>query len=258
MQTIPIDIKDNGNELQITIHDVCFTMKKVEGGSFWMGAQNSNPNGVNYDKYAGRTDGWNEGRDESPVLRVVVDDFYMGETEVSQKLWEAVMGNNPSRHIDSQCDLPIDSVSWYDCQLFIEKLNAITGMSFRLPKEAEWEYAAIGGKTGLRFKYSGSDELTDVAWMTDNYGVKTHQLKAKEPNALGLYDMTGNVWEWCEDWYGSYDPSKAQTSKRKVLRGGGWLNEPSYFRNTYRELAFPNSRYYCFGMRLALTKNNNE
>lgn len=244
----------NSAILSFTIGDANFNMIKVEGGSFWMGAQNSNPDEVNYDKYAGRTDDWDEGRDESPVHQVSIDDFYLGETEVNQKLWEAVMGNNPSHHVAAQWNLPVDSVSWYDCQKFIEKLNSITGKSFRLPTEAEWEYAAIGGKSGRRFKYSGSDELTDVAWMTDNNGVKTHLLKAKAPNALGLYDMTGNVWEWCDDWYGSYDPSKPQSSKRKVLRGGGWLNEPSYFRNTYRELAFPNSKYYCFGLRLALSK----
>ena len=240
------DIKDNGSELQITVLGVCFTMKKVEGGSFLMGAQKKDESGLNFDEDKIVSD------DESPVHQVSVDEFYIGETEVSQKLWEAVMGNNPSCHIDAQSDLPVDSVSWYDCQNFIEKLNAITDMSFRLPKEAEWEYAAIGGKTGQRCKYSGGDKLSDVAWLTDNHGVKTHQLKAKVPNALGLYDMTGNVWEWCEDWYRSYDPSKFQASKRKVLRGGGWLNEPSYFRVTFRELAFPECRYYCFGMRLAL------
>ena len=248
MQTIPIDIKDNGNELQITVQDVCFAMKKVEGGSFWMGAQKKDKSGLNYDVDKIVSD------DESPVHQVTVDDFYIGETEVNQKLWEAVMGSNPSRHIDAEYDLPVENVCWYDCREFIEKLNAITGMTFRLPTEAEWEYAATGGKTGQRFKYSGSDELSDVAVVTDNFGIKTHQLKATKPNALGLYDMTGNVWAWCQDWYGSYDPSKFQTSKRKLLRGGGWLNEPRYFRVTFRELAFPECRYYCFGLRLALTK----
>lgn len=248
MQTTPIDIKDNGSELQISIQGICFTMKKVQGGSFWMGSQKKDPSEQDDDKDE------EVSADESPVHQVTVDDYYIGETEVNQKLWEAVMGNNPSHHIDTQSDLPVDSVSWYDCQKFIEKLNEITGMTFRLPKEAEWEYAAIGGKTGQRCKYSGGDKLSDVAWLTDNHGVKTHQLKAKVPNALGLYDMTGNVWEWCEDWYGSYDLSKFQTSKRKVLRGGGWLNEPRYFRVTFRELAFPECRYYCFGLRLVLTK----
>lgn len=235
-----------------SVNDIRVKMLKIEGGSYWMGAQNSDPDGLNYDKYAGRADDWYEGRDESPVHQVSVDDFYLGETEVDQKLWEAVMGNNPSRHIDAQCDLPVDSVSWYDCQKFIQKLNSITGKTFRLPTEAEWEYAALGGKNGQRFKYSGSDKLTDVAWTTDNYGVKTHRLKVKQPNALGLYDMTGNLWEWGEDWYGSYDPSQPQTSKRKVLRGGGWLADARYFRNTYRDLAFPDIRYYCIGFRLAL------
>ena len=243
---MPCDIKDTENGLQITFQGICINMIRVQGGSFWMGAQKKDPSKQNDYEDEKVSD------DESPVHQVSVDDFYLGETEVNQKLWEAVMGNNPSRHIDAQYDLPVESVCWYDCREFIEKLNAITGMTFRLPTEAEWEYAAIGGKTGQRCKYSGGDKLSDVAWLTDNHGVKTHQLKAKVPNALGLYDMTGNVWEWCEDWYRSYDPSKFQASKRKVLRGGGWLNEPSYFRVTFRELAFPECRYYCFGMRLAL------
>lgn len=248
MQTMPCEIKDTGSGLQITLQGICINMIKVQGGSFWMGSQKKDPSGQNYDKDEQASD------DESPVHQVSVDDFYLGETEVNQKLWEAVMGNNPSHHTDLRYDLPVENVCWFDCYEFIKKLNTITGMTFRLPTEAEWEYAAIGGKTEQCFKYSGGDKLSDVAWLTDNHGVKTHQLKAKMPNALGLYDMTGNVWEWCEDWYGSYDPSKPQTSKRKVLRGGGWLNEPRYFRVTFRELAFPDCRYYCFGMRLALTK----
>lgn len=246
MQTMPCEIKDTGSSLQITLQGICINMIKVQGGSFWMGSQKKDPFGQNYDKDEQASD------DESPVHQVSVDDFYLGETEVNQKLWEAVMGNNPSRHTDLRYDLPVENVCWYDCREFIEKLNSITGMTFRLPTEAEWEYAAIGGKTQQRFKYSGSDKLSDVAMLTDNYGVKTHQLKSTMPNVLGLYDMTGNVWEWCEDWYGSYDPSKPQTSKRKVLRGGGWLNEPRYFSVTFRELAFPECRYYYFGLRLAL------
>lgn len=246
MQTMPCEIKDTGSGLQITLQGICINMIKVQGGSFWMGSQKKDPSGQNYDKDEQASD------DESPVHQVSVDDFYLGETEVNQKLWEAVMGNNPSRHTDLRYDLPVENVCWFDCYEFIKKLNTITGMTFRFPTEAEWEYAAIGGKSQQRFKYSGSDKLADVAMLTDNFGVKTHQLKSTMPNVLGLYDMTGNVWEWCEDWYGSYDPSKPQTSKRKVLRGGGWLNEPRYFRVTFRELAFPECRYYCFGMRLAL------
>lgn len=231
------------NEI-ITVNDVRFNMLKIEGGSFWMGSQSSNPDERNYNKDASH--------DEGPVHQVTVDGFYLGETEVNQRLWEAVMGDNPSHHIEPQIDLPVDSVSWYDCKMFIEKLNSITGKTFRLPTEVEWEYAAIGGQSEHRFMYSGSNILGSVAWLTDSRGVKTHQLKAKKPNQLGLYDMTGNVWEWCEDWYGSYDPSQPQTSKRKVLRGGGWLNDARYFRNTYRDLAFPDIRYYCMGFRLAL------
>lgn len=232
--------------LSVTVKDSHFNMIKIEGGSFWMGARKKDP--------SEQKDCEDEqvNNDESPVHHVSVDDFYLGETEVGQKLWSTVMGNNPSRHTDPQCDLPVENVSWNDCQHFIEQLNKLTGMSFRLPKESEWEYAARGGVRSRNYRYSGSDKLTDVAWTTDNLGNKTHEMKTKRPNELGLYDMTGNVWEWCEDWYGSYDPSKPQTSKRKVLRGGGWLNNPATFRNTYRDLAFPDCRYYCIGFRLAL------
>ena len=248
MQTMPCEIKDTESGLQITLQGICINMIKMQGGSFWMGAQKKDP--------SKQKDCEDEqvSNDESPVHHVSVDDFYLGETEVSQKLWSTVMGNNPSRHTDPQCNLPVENVSWNDCQHFIEQLNKLTGMSFRLPTEAEWEFAARGGVQSHNYPYSGSDKLSDVAWTTDNRGNKTHEMKTKQPNELGLYDMTGNVWEWCEDWYGSYDPSKPQTSKRKVLRGGGWLNEPRYFRVTFRELAFPECRYYCFGMRLALTK----
>lgn len=233
----------------VTVKGFQFDMIKVEGGSLWMGFQNND-----HDDEDNKDD--NASPDEVPAHHVAVDDFYLGETEVSQKLWSAVMGNNPSQHTDTQCNLPVDNVSWYDCQAFIVQLNKLTGMSFRLPTEAEWEFAARGGNYGsnYRYRYSGGNKLSNVAWTTDNKGNKTHEIKAKQPNELGLYDMTGNVWEWCEDWYGSYDPSKPQTSKRKVLRGGGWLNEPKYFRVTFRELAFPECRNYCFGLRLALSK----
>ena len=242
------DLKDKGSELQITVLDVCFTMKKVEGGSFLMWSQKGDPSGQNQDNDKQTSN------NKIPVHQVVVDDFFLGETEVSQRLWEVVMGNNPSRHIDARYDLPVEGVCWYDYRAFIEKLNAISGMSFRLPTEAEWEYAAIGGKTRQRVKYSGSDRLIEEALLIDNSGEKTHQLKATKPNALGLYDMTGNVWEWCQDWYDPYDFSNLQATNCKVLRGGGWLNEPKRLRITFREPAFPECRYYCFGMRLALTK----
>ena len=243
----------NSSILSFTIGDTDFKMIKVEGGSLWMGFQNKNQD----DEYEDdKDDKDSRYDDEAPVHYVAVDGFYLGETEVSQKLWSAVMGNNPSQHTDPQCDLPVENVSWYDCQIFIEKLNKLTGMSFRLPTEAEWEFAARGGTQGhnYRYRYAGGNKLSDVAWTTDDQGNKTHEIKTKKPNELGLDDMTGNVWEWCEDWYGSYDTSKPQKTKRKVLRGGGWTNVAKTFRIIYRESAFPDCRYYCIGFRLALSE----
>ena len=165
----------NSSILSFTIGDTDFKMIKVEGGSLWMGFQNKNQD----DEYEDdKDDKDSRYDDEAPVHYVAVDGFYLGETEVSQKLWSAVMGNNPSQHTDPQCDLPVENVSWYDCQIFIEKLNKLTGMSFRLPTEAEWEFAARGGVQSHNYPYSGSDKLSDVAWTLNG----SSQLEA-EPRA---------------------------------------------------------------------------
>ena len=209
----------------ITVNGVSFKMVAVEGGTFTMGATSEQ----------GTTDPW---ADEYPTHSVTLSDFYIGETEVTQELWQAVMGSNPSYF--SGTNLPVEKVSWYDCQTFIQKLNQLTGKQFRLLTEAEWEYAARGGIKSKGYKYAGSNTLNNVAWYLDNSGSKTHPVKQKQPNELGLYDMSGNVYEWCQDLYGNYS-SDAQTNPTGLLngsngvyRGGGWGGIERRCRVSYR------------------------
>ncbi|HIT16106.1 MAG TPA: formylglycine-generating enzyme family protein [Candidatus Avimuribaculum pullicola] len=186
-------------------------MVYVEGGTFTMGA----------------TSGLGSSSDEKPAHSVTLDGYYIGKYEVTQKLWKAVMGSNPS---DFKGDnLPVENVSWDDVQEFLRKLNAITGKNYRLPTEAEWEFAARGGNSSRGYKYSGSDNIDDVAWYIYNSGSCTHAVGTKSPNELGIYDMSGNVEEWCLDWYGSYSSSPQRNPKGpnsgsdRVYRGGSWF-----------------------------------
>jgi len=203
------------------------------------------------------------GDDEKPTHQVTVSDFYMGKYEVTQKQWKDIMGNNPSYFKD--CDnCPVEQVSWNDVQEFIQKLNQKTGKKYRLPAEAEWEYAARGGaSTGSASatKYAGSNKLDEVGWYTSNSSSKTHPVGQKKANELGIYDMTGNVWEWCSDWYGSdyyknspvKDPRGPSSGSRRVLRGGGWSNGPQDCRVAIRHYNRPDLRYYHYGFRLSLS-----
>jgi len=210
----------------------------VQGGTFSMGS--------------------NESDDEKPIHSVTVSDFYIGKYEVTQKEWMAVMGNNPSNFKGD--DLPVEKVSWDDCQEFIRKLNAKTGKKYRLPTEAEWEYAARGGNKSNRYKFSGSDNLGSVAWCSENSNSKTHPVGTKQANELGIYDMTGNIWEWCSDWYDakyygsspSTNPQGASSGSDRVFRGGGWSYLASYCRVAFRYLNTPDYRDYFIGFRLAL------
>ncbi len=230
---------------RFTVGNVTFTMKPVAGGTFTMGATEEQGS----DAYAR----------ETPVHKVTLNDYYIGETEVTQELWQAVMGNNPSSFkVSGLSNLPVEQVSWNDCQKFIKKLNKITGQNFRLPTEAEWEYAARGGNKSRGYKYSGSNNIDDVAWYTDNSGNNTHAVKTKQPNELGIYDMSSNVWEWCNDCYGSYN-SNAQTNPTgpasgsyRVFRGGGWGSNARSCRVSYRSYYAPGSRGGSLGLRLAL------
>ena len=229
------------SSLTITANGVSFVMKRVPGGTFQMGSDDS--------------DAYNN---EKPVHSVTVSSFYMGETEVTQALWKAVRGSNPSHWKGD--NLPVENVSWNDCQDFIRKLNSLTGRNFRLPTEAEWEYAARGGNQSNGYKYAGSNNIGGVAWYNENSGRKTHAVKGKSPNELGLYDMSGNVWEWCGDWYGSSyylssssnNPEGPSSGSRRVSRGGGWNCGERNCRVSNRSYDGPGDRNYLSGFRLCL------
>ena len=233
----------SSNVLPITVKGVTFNMIKVDGGTFTMGATSEQED---------------PDKNEKPTHQVTLSSYYIGETEVTQALWKAVMKNNPSDFKGG--NKPVEMVSWEDCQKFIGKLNGLTGKSFRLPTEAEWEYAARGGNRSNHTQYSGGSRIDDVAWYSGNSGSKTHPVKTKKPNELGLYDMSGNVWEWCQDWYDSYG-SKAQTNPTgpgsgsfRVLRGGGWLDYERDCRSSYRINFWPGFRSFTLGFRLALSE----
>ena len=219
-------------------------MVKVEAGTFMMGATSEMKDP--YDN-------------EKPVHQVTLtNDYYMGMYEVPQALWEAVMGSNPSEYKGD--NLPVEMVSWNDCQEFISKLNSMTGRKFRLPTEAEWEYAAHGGKKSRGYQYSGNSNISDVAWYDGNSGSKTHPVGTKQANELGIYDMSGNVYEWCLDWYGSYSSSSqtnstgADSGSFRVFRGGGWNSDAGCCRSSFRCYVTPDSRYFYLGLRLALSE----
>ena len=157
-------------------------------------------------------------------------------------------------------NLPVENVSWNDCQQFIDKLNDLTGRRFRLPTEAEWEFAARGGNKSRHTQYSGSSNIDEVAWYDGNSSIKTHPVKTKKANELGIYDLSGNVWEWCQDWYGDYS-SNAQTNPTgpssgtfRVYRGGSWFNNARYCRSAFRISYSPDYRYYNLGLRLVLSE----
>lgn len=169
--------------------------------------------------------------------------YYIGKTEVTQRLWMAVMGNNPSYYIGD--NNPVERVSWYDCQEFVERLSRLTGRNFRLPSEQEWEYAARGGSKSRGYEYSGSNDLYRVAWYEENSNNMTHPVAQKLDNELCIYDMSGNVWEWCSDLYNS-------SSSSRVIRGGSWLSSATDCRVAYRGYCSPGNRSYDLGLRLAL------
>ena len=237
-------------ELTIDVNGVSFTMVAVEGGTFSMGAT-SEQGSAAYD--------W-----EKPVHQVTLSDYYIGQTEVTQELWIAVMGSNPSYYDDPLH--PVDNVSWDDCKTFISKLNEMTGGSFRLPTEAEWEYAARGGNQGHGYKYSGGNDIDLVAWYWGNIpshysgttGYGTQPVATRAPNELGLYDMTGNVWEWCQDWYGSYtsgaqeNPTGPSWGSYRIFRGGSWSRSAESCRVSYRNFSYPSTADDSMGLRLAL------
>ena len=215
----------SGSVITIPVRDgISIEMVKVEAGSFDMGATPERDNLY---------------ENEKPVHRVTLtNDFYIGKYEVTQKLWKAVMRSNPSYFKGD--DLPVEGVSWNDCQAFISELNAMTGKRFRLPTEAEWEYAARGGNKSRGYQYSGSNTLGDVAWYKGNSGSKTHVVGEKLSNELGIFDMSGNVWERCQDLTN--------------LVGGGWDTVDRFSRCSYRDSVKTYYSVGSLGLRLALSE----
>lgn len=224
-----------------TINGVQLDMVKIPGGSFTMGSSDS-------DNEADLS--------EKPAKERTVSDFYLGKYEVTQKLWSAIMPNNPSTVLND--NYPVNNVSWEDCQLFIQRLNQITGRNFRLPTEAEWEYAAKvqRGKGGVVncTRYSGTDaDLGNYAWYSTNSNGSIHRVGAKQPNAFGLYDMSGNVIEWCQDIYTSYATGVVEKDKdQRVLRGGYFAGDAASCRCTNRGSCNYSDAFEYFGFRLCL------
>ena len=221
----------------IYVANLFFEMVFVEGGTFTMG-DDSNVK-------------------SAPAHHVSLSDYYIGQTEVTQELWKAIMGNNPSKFEGNT--LPVECVSWDDCQAFIQKLNKMTGLKFRLPTEAEWEYAAKGGQKSQGYIYAGSNDLSEVAWYVGNANNQTHAFASKKPNELGIFDMTGNVWEWCQDWHAPYsseaqvNPAGAATGEKHVLRGGCYHYDAANCTNTNRHSYYtPDKGGASPGLRLVL------
>ncbi|MBP5535513.1 MAG: SUMF1/EgtB/PvdO family nonheme iron enzyme [Bacteroidales bacterium] len=236
MQSLP-------DEITINVGDVSFTMIKVEAGSFMMGCTGEQGNDC-------------EDREKPCHNVTITQDYYIGKFEVTQELYEAVMGVNPSK--SKGYDHPVEMVSWEDAQEFCTKLSRLTGRRFTLPTEAEWEYAARGGEKSLWSKYSGSDNVDDVAWHKGNSGIHTHPVGRLRPNELGIYDMSGNVYEWCQDWCGTYsnsnqtDPTGPYSGHARVGRGGCYLCGTWSSRITYRPRFTPGYRDSYVGFRVVL------
>jgi sulfatase modifying factor 1 len=225
------------------VNGVVFKMIPVSGGTFTMGCTPEQEGDCSNDEY--------------PAHPVTVSDFMIGESEVTQQLWFEVMGTNPS-HYSGCVECPVESVDWFEVQIFIQELNQLTGKQYRLPTEAEWEFAARGGNLSEGYKYSGRNTLDYVAWYQGNSGMQTHPVKGKFPNELGIYDMSGNVSEWVSDWYAPYsaaaqnNPTGPLTGTGKIARGGRYYGDISYCRVTHRYTEGPAYNSSRFGFRLAL------
>jgi formylglycine-generating enzyme required for sulfatase activity len=224
-----------------THHHICrdIELVYVQGGTFTMGCTDD--------------ECYSDGR-ELPVHQVTISSFYISKYEITQAQWVAVMGNNPSSFKGG--NLPVENVCWDDAQEFLSKLNLQTGKNYRLPTEAEWEYAARGGIKSQGYKYSGSNHIDDVAWYSDNSDGGTKPVGTKIPNELGIYDMSGNVWEWCNDWFGEYssspqhDPTGVSAGGVYVLRGGSWYFSAKICRIATRRYNAPGLRHSLFGFRV--------
>jgi len=240
----PTDIKSQRDISMMNREiNVFTTMAFVEGGTYLMGAERGK-------------------RYERPLHYVKLDDFYISSHEITQKQWYEIMGTNPSAFKGCE-DCPVNRVSWIDIQTFITRLNEKTGLNYRLPTEAEWEYAARGGNKSLDQKYSGSNDPKLVAWMKSNSRARTHPVGRKQPNELGIYDMSGNVLEWCSDWFGGTyyrikgthnNPTGPRKGVERVVRGGSYKYDASLIRTAARLDLREKSRYPDVGFRLVLTE----
>ena len=244
------DIQYTDTTVVINVKGAVFTMILVEGGTFEMGATEEQ----------GHDD---PDENEYPVHVVNLSPYYICQTEVTQDLWTIVMGTNPSL-ILGDMTLPADCIKWDMCQDFIHALNEYLDNKFeiRMPTEAEWEFAARGGNKSLGYKYSGSDDVDEVAWYESNSDKKTHPVGTKKPNELGIYDMSGNIWEWCSDWIGAYQPEE-QTNpvgpaegSHHVMRGGSWTYDHTFCRVSRRNYISNVIAASNCGLRLAMTYKN--
>ena len=237
-EDLPDSIKD-------AVREIVLSMTKIDGGKFFMGSDDSSfP-------------------DEQPVHVVYLSNFYMAKVVITQKQWTAIMGDNPlwSENYGKGDDFPANFISYEQAKQFIQKLNEYSGLPFRMPTEAEWEYAACGGAFSNNYTYSGSYVADKVAWHRDNANGTMHPIATLAPNELGLYDMSGNVWEWCSDYYGSYpyengdNPIGPQTGTKRVVRGGSFTYEAVYARCKARNCLPETNQSLAVGLRLAISES---
>ena len=241
-------IPDSLQVLRFEVNDIPFSMQRIENGVFLMGGTREQ----HHERLS----------TDLPTHTVALNAYYISHTEVTQSLWKAVMPEWEIMDELNNPNYPITDVSWYDCQVFIHRLDSITGMPFRLPTEAEWEFAARGGNETQGFRFAGGNILDSVSWGLSNGGFRKHTVGLKKPNELGLYDMTGNVSEWCSDWYAPYyigtepNPKGPITGDNKIVRGGSFDNCQANSHISYRHYQRPEeSTQYC-GLRLAMTLPN--
>lgn len=236
------DIHRTSDRIDITTKGVTFSLVKVEGGSFQMG---------------GTSEQEKAKTDEYPLHRVTLSDYYIGETEVTNELWSAIMGTNPSIYF-SEPEQPVNNITWYDCQKFVNRLSSLTGLRFSLPTEAQWEYAARGGSHSKNYQYSGSNRIKDVGWYKGNSKGFLKAVKGLKPNELGIYDMSGNAYEWCSDWYGLYrsddevDPKGPTNGTMKVNRSASAGEKEALTRIACRFANNPNTKSQGMGLRVVI------